>query len=125
MKKSFLEKYAHNLPVMDLNIENGTFTFSGISNIENATAFEPTFDVIDRYLEQPLDKTIIVCKFDYFNTATSRLLMEMFEKFEIAFNRGNDIKVIWHYKEMDIDMHDSGKLYQELCDVPFEFVLRD
>ena len=121
----FLEKYAHNLPVMDLDLKNGIFHFSGISNIENATTFEPTFDAVAKYLENPNTKTEIVCKFDYFNTATSRLLMEMFEKFEKSYNAGNDIKVYWHYKEMDIDMKDSGKLYEELCDLPFEFILRD
>ena len=45
---------------MDLNIEDGVFEFSGISNIENATSFEPTFDAIDRYLESPKDETRIV-----------------------------------------------------------------
>jgi len=122
---SFLEKYAHNLPVMDFSIENGVFQFSGISNIENATAFEPTFNSIERYLLEPKKETIIICKFDYFNTATSRLLMEMFETFEKAYNKGNDIKVKWHYSEQDIDMKDSGKLYEELCDLPFEFIIRD
>lgn len=121
----FLEKYAHNLPVIDMNIEKGIFNFSGISNIENSTAFEPTFDAIDRYLESPNAQTHITCKFDYFNTATSRLLMEMFEKFERSYNKGNKIKVSWHYNKMDIDMKDSGKLYEELCDLPFEFILRD
>lgn len=122
---SFLEKYAHNLPVMDLDITNGIFKFSGISNIENASSFDTTFDAVDRYLKNPLAETKIICVFDYFNTATSRLLMEMFEKFEISFNKGNNISVQWHYSEMDIDMKDSGKLYEELCDLPFEFIIRD
>ena len=122
---SFLEKYTHNLPVMDLDIKNGVFKFSGISNIENATSFDATFDAIGRYLENPEKDTSIICKFDYFNTATSRLLMEMFEIFEKSFNKGNNINVQWHYNREDIDMKDSGKLYQELCDLPFEFILRD
>lgn len=121
----FLEKYAHNLPVMELDIRNGVFHFSGISNIENATTFEPTFNAIDRYVENPAEITQIICKFDYFNTATSRLLMEMFDKFEKLYNKGNRVKVYWHYKKLDIDMLDSGKLYQELCDLPFEYILRD
>lgn len=121
---SFLEKYAHNLPVMDLDISNGVFKFSGISNIENATSFDATFDAIERYLQNPLEETNIICKFDYFNTATSRLLMEMFEIFEKSFNKGNNISVEWHYSEQDIDMKDSGKLYEELCDLPFTFIVR-
>ena len=122
---SFLEKYIHNLPTMNFNAEDGIFQFSGISNIENATAFEPTFDAIENYLKNPLSKTEIICKFEYFNTATSRLLMEMFEMFEKAYNQGNDIKVCWHYNKMDIDMQDSGRMYDELCDLPFEFIVRN
>lgn len=122
---SFLEKYVHNIPVMDFNLEEGVFKFAGISNIENATAFEPVFVSIEKYLKNPEPNTLIICKFDYFNTATSRLLMEMFEKFEISFNKGNDIKVDWHYKKLDVDMKDSGEMYDELCDLPFNFIVRD
>ena len=117
---SILEKYSHNLPVIDIQTENGIFDFSGISNIENAEAFEPTFDLIKRYVQNPAPKTVINCRFEYFNTATSRLLMEMFDLFEKAHNQGNNVIVNWHYNSKDIDMKDSGVLYQELSDLPFQ-----
>jgi len=119
---AFLDKYMKNLPTINIDTENGIFEFSGISNIENATAFEPTFDSVKRYLESPQPQTQIICRFDYFNTATSRLLMEMFEMFEKSYNKGNEIIVKWQYKAADIDMKDSGKMYSELCDLPFEFI---
>ena len=49
----------------------------------------------------------------------------MFEKFERAYNKGHKVSVEWHYKRLDIDMKDSGELYEELCDLPFNHIARD
>lgn len=114
-----LEKYSHNLPSIDIDLDKGLFRLSGISNIDNATAFEPTFEIVREYIKRPQNKTEIICQFEYFNTATSRILMEFFELFEKAYHKGADVVVQWYFKEMDIDMKDSGALYEELSELPF------
>jgi len=119
---SFLEKYSHNLPIINIDLKKGVFDFSGISNVENVNVFEPTFDMIKRYLENPAPNTQLNFRFEYFNTATSRLLMEVFEMFERLYNKGNEVIVNWYYQKEDIDTKDSGVLYEELCSLPFNHV---
>ena len=61
-------------------------------------------------------------KLDYFNTSSSKYLLEIFKKFEKK--SGQELKVVihWIYEEDDWDMRDCGLDYQEIIKIPFEFI---
>ncbi|MBQ5513471.1 MAG: SiaC family regulatory phosphoprotein, partial [Bacteroidales bacterium] len=58
----------------------------------------------------------------YFNTASSKLLLDILMKLEQLSEDGNDVLVRWYYPEDDEDMQEAGEEYSDIVDVPFEQV---
>ena len=49
------------------------------------------------------------------------MLLEILYTFEKLIENGNKVKVIWNYLEIDDDMLDAGKEYEEMVKIPFEY----
>jgi len=108
-------------PGIVLDPENMIFEISGRSMPEDvATFYQPVLDWIDNNLPQIDDKIIFVFKMDYFNTASSKMLLDILIKLEDMFSEGKDIVVHWYYKEDDEDMMEAGEEYADIVDVPIE-----
>jgi hypothetical protein len=58
----------------------------------------------------------------YFNTASSKLLLDILMKLEEIHEAGHDVLIRWHYPEDDEDMEEAGEEYSDIVDVPFEQV---
>ena len=96
------------------------FSINGTSRPENPPEFyKPVFDWIKNYLNSPNDKTIIDVQFDYFNTSTSKILLDLFELFEKASLNGIDIHVNWFYKNDDEEMMEAGEELLNLVNLPY------
>lgn len=110
-------------PTVILDADNNTFQISGRSLPEDVAAFyEPILEWIDEYAENPLDKTVFDFKLEYFNTASSKLLLDVLLKLEDLYNAGHDVLVKWHYPDDDEDMEEAGEEYADIVEVPFEQV---
>ena len=59
---------------------------------------------------------------DYFNTASSKMLLEIFEKFKDMQEAGHKVSIDWYYQEDDEDMQDAGEDYADIVEVPFNFI---
>ena len=59
---------------------------------------------------------------DYFNTATSKVILDILVMFEEMIEEGNDVKVKWYYDEEDEDMQAAGEEYSDMVDVPIEMI---
>jgi hypothetical protein len=57
---------------------------------------------------------------NYFNTASSKLLLDILIALETMYENGKDIVVHWFYDEDDEDMLEAGEEYADIVDVPFE-----
>jgi hypothetical protein len=110
-------------PSVILDAENEVFEISGRSLPEDVTAFyEPIINWLDEYSSSPNSKTIFTFKLVYFNTASSKLLLDILMKLEQMHEDGKDILVRWYYPEDDEDMQEAGEEYADIVDVPFEQV---
>lgn len=110
-------------PGIILDKENGRMEISGRACPEDPLEFyQPVFDWLDDYAEEPLEKTVFDFKLAYYNTATSKVLMMMMQRLEELANDGNNVLVRWYYLEDDEDMQESGEDYAEMIDVKFEFI---
>ena len=69
-----------------------------------------------------MKKTIFNFKLVYFNTASSKLLLDILMKLEEIHEAGNDVLIRWHFPEDDEDMEEAGEEYADIVDVPFEQV---
>lgn len=108
-------------PSIVLDPENMIFEVSGRSMPEDvATFYQPILDWIDNNLQNIKDKIVFVFKMDYFNTASSKMLLDILVKLEDLYSEGKDIVVHWYYKEDDEDMMEAGEEYADIVDVPFE-----
>ena len=110
-------------PRIILDADNEIMEISGRSLPEDVSAFyEPVLNWLKEYSESPNDKTIFNFRLTYFNTASSKLLLDILMILEELKENGNDVLIKWHYPEEDEDMEEAGDEYADIVDVPFEKV---
>lgn len=105
-------------PEITLDADNGIFEISGRSLPEDTAEFyQPVLDWLDEYGESPKETTNFVFKLEYFNTASSKLILDVLSKLEEI----EGVNVIWYFHEDDEDMEEAGEEFSELVEVPFTF----
>ena len=110
-------------PNVVLDVENEIFEISGRSLPEDVASFyEPILDWLDSYSEEAIEKTVFDFKLVYFNTASSKMLLDILLKLEEMYEAGKDVLIKWHYPDDDEDMEEAGEEYADIVDVPFEQV---
>jgi hypothetical protein len=110
-------------PKIIFDPENEIFEISGRSLPEDATVFyDPILEWLKEYSKNPLSKTIIQFKLNYFNTASSKMLLDILLIFEDMKEDGKDVLVKWFYPTDDEDMQEAGEEYDEIVEVPFEHI---
>jgi len=110
-------------PNVILDKDKGKFEFSGRSLPEDVNLFyEPILEWIDGYAEAANDSTEVNIKLEYFNTASSKIILDLLLKFEEIVEAGNDVKIIWHYHEEEEDMLEAGEEYADIVDIPFDYI---
>ena len=120
MEKLVLEG-TEDTPTIILDSESNNFEFSGRSLPEDAAEFyEPILDWIEEYGKNPNPKSNFVFKMEYFNTASSKLILDVLTVLEDLVADGHDTVVSWYYSHDDPDMLDAGEEFGDLVDVPFE-----
>jgi len=101
--------------------ENGKMEISGKSLPEDVSAFyRPILEWMTEYSKKPHLVTEFTFKLTYFNTASSKLLLDILNILEKMNEEGKIVSVKWYFPEYDEDMRDAGIEYSEMVDVPFE-----
>lgn len=122
--ESFFIQPTSKTPKILFNVETGIFKISGRSIPENAPEFyHPLIIFLEKYSESCPSKTEIYIDFEYFNTSTSRCLIDFFRKCQILSDVG-EVKVFWHFEEDDGGMFEAGEDFSTITNVPFEFILK-
>ena len=97
------------------------FEISGKSLPEDAVDFyQPILDWLNAYRAEPLAQTKFNLKLIYFNTASSKLIMDILLIFEEMVEEGHNMLIRWHAHQSDEDMQEAGKEFEEMIAVPFE-----
>ncbi len=114
---------ASDTPRIVMDPGNNHFEITGISLPEDAHDFyRQVFDWLDEFTKNPSSKISMDVKLKYFNTASSKAILEIFLKLEKIHKKGYDVLIKWHYQEDDEDMLDAGEQYAELVNIPFEHI---
>jgi len=114
---------ADDTPLVIMDKEKEVFEISGKSMPEDVVGFyQPVFDWIDAYKKDPLEKTVLVFKLIYFNTASSKVFLDLLMKFESIIEKGFEVEVKWHSLNNDEDMQDAGEEYEEMTGLKFEYL---
>lgn len=107
-------------PNVILDPENNHFEISGRSLPEDVVVFyQPIMQWLDQLQENPVKDLNLVIKLEYFNTASSKLILDILLKLEDIFQKGTPVKVTWCYLTSDADMREAGEEYSEIVGLPF------
>ena len=110
-------------PRVVLDHENNQFEISGKSLPEDvADFFQPLLDWLESYKNEPNPKTEFHFKLIYFNTASSKLILDILMILEEMVDAGHEVLVKWLALKSDEDMQEAGQEYAEMVEVPFEHV---
>ncbi|MES2763798.1 MAG: DUF1987 domain-containing protein [Bacteroidota bacterium] len=111
-------------PEIEYNAQSKAFIISGRSLPEDVTSFyKPVFEWLTDFTAQPTENTTFKFKLEYFNTASSKIILDILMKLEdMVQTNKTQIQVEWHYSEADDDMLEAGEEYAELVEVPFTLI---
>lgn len=112
----------HFSPEVNLDKERSRFEFFGKSFPEDAKEFyAPIIDWFKDYVANPNRETTVVFKLEYFNTASSKKLVDMLNILKEIHRQKKVIMIYWYYKSDDEDMHETGETFSEIVGLPFKF----
>ncbi|MGQ9863533.1 MAG: DUF1987 domain-containing protein [Bacteroidia bacterium] len=110
-------------PKVILNADIGVFEISGRSIPEDAIGFyRKVLDWLDEYGKSPLSKTNFKFQLEYFNTSSSKCLLDIFRRLERIHKNNHEVTIQWYYDADDEDMEETGQDYKALVDMPFELI---
>lgn len=110
-------------PTVELNPASGVLDIKGRSIPENSIEFyRPIVEWLDEYAKAPAATTAFNVKLEYFNTASSKCILDVFKKLEILKKNNADVVINWYYEEDDEDMLEAGEDYASIIKVPFKML---
>jgi hypothetical protein len=108
-------------PAIILDTENKIFEISGRSLPEDVVVFyQPVMNWLDEFEKNPFSDMELSIKLEYFNTASSKLILDILLKLEEIYTHGTPLKVKWFCLSSDRDMKEAGEEYSEIVGLPFE-----
>jgi hypothetical protein len=110
-------------PNVILDPANNLFEISGRSLPEDVVVFyEPVIKWFDSFKKEPINDFALSIKLEYFNTASSKMILDILLKLEEIYQNGTKLKVVWNYLSTDCDMKEAGEEYSEIVGLPFELL---
>ncbi len=102
-------------PDIRFDLENNILEIKGESFPENAADFySPVFFWLEKYIEQLTSQDVAVnLELIYFNSSSSKILLDFFDMLDEAADTGKNITVNWFYDEDDKESLEFGKEFQE------------
>ncbi|MGF1565518.1 MAG: DUF1987 domain-containing protein [Flavobacteriales bacterium] len=107
-------------PTVNFTSSTGTLDIKGRSIPENSIEFyKPLMDWIEQYAKSAQPKTTVNIQLEYFNTSSSKCILDLFKKLEAV---NNEIVINWYYEEDDEDMLEAGEDYDAIINIPFRMI---
>jgi len=109
-------------PSVRFSAESSILELQGRSIPENSIEFyQPVYDWLDAYARGPAQTTTVRIQLEYFNTSSSKCLLDVLRKLEALHKSGKSaVKVEWMYEDEDEDMMEAGDDYRTIVTLPFE-----
>lgn len=99
------------------------FWFSGTSIPENTKKFyNPIFEWIEKYIELPNEETIVNFKMIYFNTSSTKSILDIMILFKEVAKKEKSLIINWYFPDEDEDMYEAGLGFSKMVRFPFNFI---
>jgi hypothetical protein len=116
-------KGTEDTPSITLDTANNQYEISGRSLPEDVVVFyQPVLDWISLYSEKPGEEMTWKIRLEYFNTASSKIILDILMALEEIKEKGTNVIVQWHYDKNDNDMMEAGEEYKDLVSLVFEMM---
>lgn len=112
-------------PEVLLDKEGGLIKFSGRSLPEDAKSFyKPIMDWIEKYASSNLLNTRIVFQFEYINSSSSKMILELLDLIKQVFANDKEelLYIEWRYLDDDDDMLEAGEDFEERVGISFKYL---
>lgn len=112
-------------PTVHFDAKQGNLEIGGRSIPENSISFyKPLFDWLDEYINKPQPKTKVAFNLEYFNTSSSKCILDILRKLEKLPEEGHKAFVEWYFDEGDEDMEESGNDFKSLINLDIKLVMK-
>ena len=113
-------------PTINFETEKGILEIKGRSIPENSIEFyKPLVDALEKYATKAQPATTVIIQLEYFNTSSSKCILDVFKKLEAIHKAGSAVTINWHYEEDDEDMLEAGEDYQAIINIPFKMIVME
>jgi hypothetical protein len=110
-------------PSINFDAAAGKLELKGRSIPENSVEFyKPLNDWIDTYGKAPVAETAVDVKLEYFNTSSSKCILDLFKKLESISGDRTNVIINWYFEEDDEDMEEAGQDYQAIIGLKFNII---
>ena len=111
-------------PEIQFDPDDGLLELSGKSLPEDVKEFYyPVMQWADFYSKNPKEKTIFNFRMKYFNTASSKMILDLIDKVVTNIQKkGNDLEINWYYHADDEEMGEEGEDLGDKIDFPFNLI---
>lgn len=121
--ESLLIEGTAKTPTVKFDADRGLIEIKGRSIPENSIEFyKPMVDWLDSYGKNPRTQTEVNIQLEYFNTSSSKCILDVFKKLEAIHKSKNEVIINWYYEEDDEDMLEAGEDYESIIRVPFKMI---
>lgn len=121
--ESLLIEGTAKTPTVRFDGDSGTVEIKGRSIPENSIEFyKPLIDWLDRYALSPKPSTKVNIQLEYFNTSSSKCILDVFKKLENIHKSNHEVSINWYYEEDDEDMLEAGEDYESIIRIPFKMI---
>lgn len=113
------QKGSHKIPEISFNPDNAVFEIKGSSIPENSGAiYEPIIDFLQKYKEEAKDKTTLNIALSYFNTSSSKWILNILRLIkEIIVKKEKEVVINWFYEPEDEEMLEAANDYQSILNI--------
>lgn len=103
--------------------KDNLFKIEGMSLPEDVkTFYKPVLEWLSEYSKDPNQCTKMIFKLTYYNTSSSKIILNILNILKEIHRNGKNVEVVWQFREEDEDMIDAGEDYSAATRLPFSFV---
>ena len=107
-------------PSVKFSGQEGVIEIKGRSIPENSIEFyKPLVEWLEEYSGTPLDLTQVNVQLEYFNTSSSKCILDVFKKLEAIHKGKNEVIINWYYEEDDEIIQEAGEVLESILNIPF------
>ena len=110
-------------PNIEFNYDSGELIISVRSIPENSIEFyKPVIEWLELLKISDKDKIVLDIKLEYFNTSSSKCILDVFKKLEEIKGVGKEASIRWFFESDDEDMEEAGQDFSAIIKVPLELI---